>query len=189
MCARTNLVTYEGGFQAFADDFAAILQENGCRISVTTPRLKKSHHAGQKVELKVNGKQEEFDRVLVTLSPAQMAKLAPQLPEEYLKGLLDLKSLGAVVLIISLKHQLSREGYYWYNLPKAAGFPFLALVEHTNFLPAEKFGGEHLIYCGDYLETDHEYFTMNKKNCCRSSCQVSSNLTRTSNRTGSTVPG
>ena len=82
--------------------------------------------------------------MLVTLSPAQMAKMAPQLPEDYLKGLLDLKSLGAVVMIISLKHQLSKEGYYWYNLPKAAGFPFLALVEHTNFLPPEKFGGEHI---------------------------------------------
>jgi protoporphyrinogen oxidase len=91
-----------------------------------------------------------------------MVKMAPQLPTDYLKGLLDLKSLGAVALIISLKHQLSREGYYWFNLPKASGFPFLALVEHTNFQPKEKFGGEHLIYCGDYLETDHEYFAMDK---------------------------
>jgi len=156
----TKLVTYEGGFQAFADDFARILQSKGVSIRYDAV-VENVSSTGQKVTLKVNGKPEEFDRVLVTLSPAQMAKMTPQLPQEYLKGLLDLKSLGAVVLVVSLKHQLSKEGYYWFNLPKAAGFPFLALVEHTNFQPVEKFGGEHILYCGDYLATDHEYFSMN----------------------------
>ena len=156
----SKLVTYEGGFQAFADDFARILQSKGVNIRYNAV-VENVSSTGQKVTLKVNGKPEEFDRVLVTLSPAQMAKMTPQLPQEYLKGLLDLKSLGAVVLVVSLKHQLSKEGYYWFNLPKAAGFPFLALVEHTNFQPVEKFGGEHILYCGDYLATDHEYFSMN----------------------------
>ncbi len=157
----TKLVTYEGGFQAFADDFANAIQKLGVTIRYNT-RVDEVRTSDHGVELAINGKAENFDRVLVTLSPGQMAKMAPQLPENYLKGLLELKSLGAVALIISLKHQLSREGYYWFNLPKASGFPFLALVEHTNFQPKEKFGGEHLIYCGDYLETDHEYFSMDK---------------------------
>ena len=68
----------------------------------------------------------------------------------------SLKSLGAVVMVLALNRQLT--DYYWFNLPKEAGFPFLALVEHTNFLPREHYGGDHLIYCGDYLEPDHEYF-------------------------------
>jgi protoporphyrinogen oxidase len=59
-----------------------------------------------------------------------------------------------------VEHQLSEEGYYWFNLPKSAGYPFLALVEHTNFVSSENFGGEHIIYCGDYLDTDHEYFSL-----------------------------
>jgi len=157
----TNLVTYEGGFQSFADDFASAIQKSGVTIRYNT-RVDEIKTQDHQVELAVEGKVEKFDRVLVTLSPGQMAKMSPQLPENYLQGLLELKSLGAVALIISLKHQLSREGYYWFNLPKASGFPFLALVEHTNFQPKEKFGGEHLIYCGDYLETDHEYFSMDE---------------------------
>ncbi|HEX7555841.1 MAG TPA: FAD-dependent oxidoreductase, partial [Leptolinea sp.] len=56
-----------------------------------------------------------------------------------------------------------KKGYYWFNLPKSAGFPFLALVEHTNFLPKEYYGGDHLLYCGDYLETDHEYFKLSQE--------------------------
>lgn len=156
----TKLVTYEGGFQAFAEDFAEALLKMGVEIRTNTAVEKIETNDRREVEIKTSGGKEKFDRVLVTLSPAQMARMTPQLPEDYLKGLLELKSIGAVVLTISLKHQLSREGYYWYNLPKSAGFPFLALVEHTNFLPKEKFGGENLIYCGDYLETDHEYFKM-----------------------------
>ncbi len=41
--------------------------------------------------------------------------------------------MGAVVLVVTLDRQLTQ--YYWHNLPKEAGFPFLALVEHTNFIP------------------------------------------------------
>ena len=89
-----------------------------------------------------------------------MAKLAPDLPQSYLDGLLDLKHMGAVVMTLSLKHQLSEQGYYWFNIPKDAGFPFLAVVEHTNFVSPENFGGERILYCGDYLELDHEYFDL-----------------------------
>jgi len=35
-------------------------------------------------------------------------------------------------------------------------------VEHTNFLSPEYFGGDHIIYCGDYLDTDHEYFRLSQ---------------------------
>ena len=99
----------------------------------------------------------------MTTSPALLARLAPDLPAGYLQGLLSLKSMGAVVLVLALRKQLSPEGYYWYNLPKSAGFPFLALVEHTNFLSPEYFGGDHIIYIGDYLEPDHEYFRLSKE--------------------------
>jgi protoporphyrinogen oxidase len=88
--------------------------------------------------------------------------MVPTLPQDYLASLLNLKSMGAVVLIMSLSNQLSEEGYYWYNIPKSAGYPFLALVEHTNFLSPDHFGGDHIVYCGDYLDLDHEYFDLSK---------------------------
>ncbi len=112
------------------------------------------------LSVRSEGKSESFDQVLVTTSPNLMAKMCPSLPENYLKGLLELKSMGAVVMVMSLRHQLSREGYYWFNLPKEAGYPFLALVEHTNFVSRDHFGGDHIVYAGDYLEAGHEYFSM-----------------------------
>jgi len=159
----TKLATYTGGFQAFIDEFAQILTHMGVELRFKQPVQQITRQAGGGLLVATASGSERFDKALVTISPAQLAKMAPQLPEDYLKGLLELKSLGAVVMVVSLKYQLSKEGYYWYNLPKTAGFPFLALVEHTNFLPPEKFGGNHLVYCGDYLQPGHEYFDLSKE--------------------------
>jgi protoporphyrinogen oxidase len=155
----TRLGTFEGGFQNFANMFAEKLREQGVeiRLGAKVESIKREQH---RLSIRSDGKSESFDKVLVTTSPNLMAKLSPDLPENYLKGLLELKSMGAVVMVLSLKRQLSKEGYYWFNLPKEAGFPMLALVEHTNFVPKEHFGGDRIVYAGDYLEVGHEYFSM-----------------------------
>jgi protoporphyrinogen oxidase len=158
----TRLGTFQGGFQNFADLFARRLRELGVEIRFQTPveRIEREHGAGSVTVRSV--KIEKFDRVLVTLSPEAMGHLVPSLPEDYLQGLRKMKSMGAVVIVLALRHQLSEEGYYWYNLPKSAGYPFLALVEHTNYVPADKFNGDHIVYMGDYLEPDHEFFRLNQ---------------------------
>lgn len=157
----TRLVTFEGGFQTFCDLFADKLREMGVKFQMKTP-VEKIEPGEKGLSLVIKGKKVRFDQVLVTTSPAQLAWLAPGLPKDYLAGLHRLKSMGAVVLILALNHQLSKEGYYWYNLPKNTGFPFLALVEHTNFVGKENFSNDHIVYCGDYLEPDHEYFRLSK---------------------------
>ncbi len=153
----TRLGTFEGGFQKFADLFAEKLRGMGVeiRLKALIKSIKRDQaSAGLTVD------NESFDKVLVTTSPNLMARLCPDLPENYLKGLLDLKSMGAVVMTLALKHSISKDGYYWFNVPKDEGYPFLALVEHTNFVPKENFGGDHIVYAGDYLEAGHEYFSM-----------------------------
>ncbi|HWQ04025.1 MAG TPA: NAD(P)/FAD-dependent oxidoreductase [Longilinea sp.] len=157
----TRLGTYQGGFQQFSDDLAEVLRQNGANIRLSTAVEHIEVLPGGGLAVSVSGSGvEHYDRVLSTVSPALMARMAPSLAPDYLQGLLNLKSLGAVVMVLALRHKLSDKGYYWYNLPKNAGFPFLALVEHTNFLPAENYGGDHIVYCGDYLENDHEYFKL-----------------------------
>lgn len=162
--ARTSrLGSFKGGFQAFADHFAQRLQEMGVEIYLSTrvDSIETDEDGGPLII--TGGSSQRFNQVLSTTSPALLARMAPELPSDYLQGLLALKSMGAVVMVLALKRQLSEQGYYWFNLPKAAGFPFLALVEHTNFLSSEYFGGDHIVYCGDYLEPDHEYFSLNKE--------------------------
>ena len=159
----TRLGTFQGGFQAFCDAFAENLCQRGVEIRLSTSIERIIHMPAGGMKLALPDGMQQFERCLVTAGPNLLARLAPSLPLEYLRGLVELKSMGAVVLVLALTHQLSDEGYYWYNLPKSAGYPFLALVEHTNFLKPEYFGGDHIVYCGDYLDPDHEYFKLSKE--------------------------
>ncbi len=158
----TKLGTYQGGFQAFSDDFAQILTAKNVEIKLNTAVNSIKHKNGT-IKVATDTGSQQYDQVLVTSSPAILSQLAPELPKEYVGQLLELKSMGAAVMIFSLKEQLSKEGYYWYNIPKSSGYPFLAMVEHTNYVSEEHFGGDHILYCGDYREQDHEYFSMSEK--------------------------
>jgi len=167
--ARTSrLGTYRGGFQAFADDFWSALESLGVNVYLSTPVSRITPQAGETpkrtgLQVEFEGTSESYDQVLVTTSPGILSRMVPDLPESYHAGLKKLKSMGAVVLTLALEHQLSPEGYYWYNIPKDKGFPFLAVVEHTNYLSPEYFNGDHIVYCGDYRVPDHEYFDLPKE--------------------------
>jgi protoporphyrinogen oxidase len=93
--------------------------------------------------------------------------MAPSLPNDYLGQLDGLKSMGAQALILALRHQLMPKTY-WLNLPPVSpdriegSFPFIALVEHTNYIDRRHYGGDHLVYCGDYLPPDHPYMALSK---------------------------
>ena len=165
--ARTfSLGTYQGGFQAFFNDVANAVAQTGGTIAYQSriEQLEQSPERSWVISGRNTATQqpftEKFDRVLATTSPRVFGKLVPQLPESYLKKLAGLKSLGAIVVVYALTRQLSERGHYWHSLPKSAGFPYLALCEHTNFVPREHFGGDHIVYCGDYLETDHPNFAL-----------------------------
>jgi protoporphyrinogen oxidase len=155
--ARTSrLGTFVGGFQAFMNVLADHVRRAGGEIRLGVG-IREIASTSTGVGLTTASGDERFDRVLSTTSPALFAQMAPQVPAAYRAQLTQLKSMGAVVMVVSLAHQLTPRGY-WHNLPKGAGFPFLALVEHTNYVPAEHYGGDHIVYCGDYLEPDHPYF-------------------------------
>jgi len=158
----TRLGTYVGGFQQFIDDFSRILVKSGVQLNLNSSVKSIQPQNIGNLLLTINASQSVFDQVLVTTSPQILAKLAPSLNQDYLEKLLAMKSIGAVALILSLKEQLSTQGYYWFNLPKSRGFPFLALVEHTNFVSPQYFNGEHIVYCGDYLDASHEYFSLSR---------------------------
>jgi protoporphyrinogen oxidase len=157
----TRLGTFVGGFQAFMDKLAEVVRAQGAgiRLNCSVTGIRKNPDGALTVETASDAV--PFDVVISTSSPALTAHLAPDLPPEYAAKLRALKSMGAVVMILALDRPLTK--FYWHNLPKEAGFPFLALVEHTNFIGSEHYGGDHLIYCGDYLNPDHEYFKLTKE--------------------------
>lgn len=161
-----RLGIFTGGFQAFMDTLADAVRKQRVTIHLKTP-IEQIGFDGQTPTITVNGETHAYDRVLSTSSPGAMLKLAPRLKEtSYGDQIGELHHIGAVCVVIALKHQLLTDGTYWLNLPATSAvkkdnrFPFLALVEHTNFMDRAHYGGDHLIYCGDYVPVNHEYFRL-----------------------------
>jgi protoporphyrinogen oxidase len=175
-----NLGYFVGGFQTFADALAYKVEQQGGKILYRTPIQSLAPRDGGGITITIGSTQEQsafqnpklvlersegseidYDAVIATVSPWLLAKLTPALSDSYLATLHNLKSLGAVVLIVALDRQLT-DGFYWISLSKNEGFPFLALVEHTNFIDSTHYGGDHLLYLGDYLPPTHPYFQMSQ---------------------------
>lgn len=157
---------FEGGFQALVDRLTEVVETNGGRIVLNTPARRIRPCADGAVSVEVGGDEGRFDACLTTTSPALLSRMAPDLPSGYLAQLLALKSMGAVVMTLALRRSLMAESRtYWLNIPATSPdktgspLPFLALVEHTNYIDREHYGGDHLVYCGDYVQPDHAYFS------------------------------
>ena len=155
-----KLAYYRGGFQTFVDGLAAAGMGRGVMIQAGAGvRAVRPVAAGGYVVEVAGQAPAAFDAVLSTVSPVLMQRLAPDLPPAYLGQLAGLRSMGAVVTTVALKQRLMPQ-VYWANIPKREGLPFLALVEHTNMIDPRHYGGDHLIYIGDYLDPDHHYFDL-----------------------------
>lgn len=160
--ARTPKLGYpEGGFQQLAEAVSQkIISEKGTIFYNTT--VEKIESQGEKVSISYNGKTELFDKVLVTLPNFFFSQLAPSLPTDYKENLLSFKGIGAVNLVLELKEKFFKNDVYWLSICQKE-YPFLAVVEHTNFIDAKHYGGNHLVYIGNYLSTDHRYFNLSKE--------------------------
>jgi len=101
-----------------------------------------------------------FDRVISTLPTRLTCRLAPQLPAGYRARYDWGQAYGAHCLILALDHRLT-DGY-WLNIADP-GYPFLALVEHTNYMPRADYGGRTLVYLGNYRPMTDPIFTSSKE--------------------------
>ncbi|MCP5101041.1 MAG: NAD(P)/FAD-dependent oxidoreductase [Chloroflexi bacterium] len=158
---------FKGGFQAFVDGLATRVTELGGDIKLNCPVEKIEQGENGRITLTVDGQSHRFDTCLATTSPGLLSKLAPGLPQDYLGQLLNLKSMGAVVMTFALKRPLMADSNtYWLNIPANSPdkskneLPFLALVEHTNYIDKAHYNGDNIIYAGDYVKPDHPYMQM-----------------------------
>jgi protoporphyrinogen oxidase len=146
-----------GGFQQMYDAFGERLQSlGGTVLTGTTATAIRSSDDGT-VDVSTDRTEPfRFDQLLVTLPTRLFTRLAPELPASYVDRYPGPEHYGAHVLILGLDRPLI-DGVYWLNISDR-DLPFLALVEHTNFMPPADYGGLHLVYLGNYLPMDHPLF-------------------------------
>lgn len=176
MWARLHVRTprlgyFEGGFQAFIDTLTAAVKARGGQIKLNCPveRIEAETEKDNRLRITACGLRETVDACLATTAPSHLGRMAPDLPPAYLEQLLGLKSMGAVVMTLALRRPLMGDSHtYWLNIPASSPdkrqneIPFLALVEHTNYIDRQHYGGDHIVYCGDYVPPDHHYLSMSQ---------------------------
>jgi len=161
---RTSSLAYpEEGFQAFADKMAREIEKTGGQILLKREIIAISRESSA-VSLKIQNqrfKTFKFDRIIVTLPTPTFLKITPQLPPAYIKKLSSIPHLSALILVLILDKPFLKNTY-WLNILDQ-NFPFLALVEHTNFIDPKHYGDKHILYIGNYLPESHPYLKMSAK--------------------------
>lgn len=148
-----------GGFQQLYDTLVERIHSLGGEVHLGT-EVKEMRREANRFCLATTAGEFEVDRVISTLPTRLTIKLTPELQGEYAARYGEIDSYGAHCLILALDRPLT--DIYWLNI-NDPGYPFLALVEHTNYMPPEDYGGRHLIYLGNYLPMSHRLFRLSEE--------------------------
>lgn len=150
-----RLAYYKGGFIALAEALAERVRQLGGRIVTDTRVTEVRPLAG---EWKIATTQGEItaQQVIVTTALPLVAQMVEHWAgPEYVARLQRIQYLANVCLVLEMNCSLSKT--YWLNV-NDPGFPFVGLIEHTNFESTASYGGRHIVYLSKYLpHTDALY--------------------------------
>jgi protoporphyrinogen oxidase len=150
------LAYYKGGFAALAEQLARSICSNGGMIRLECPVTSLLARDGLVAGVTTEQGPMDADAVLATPALPIVADLVePHVSPEYASELRRIHYLANICIVLELDRSLSET--YWLNV-NDPGFPFVGVIEHTNFEPAETYAGRRLVYLSKYLpETDELY--------------------------------
>lgn len=153
-----QLAYYQGGFAALADRLAKDIRAQGGSIRTEAHVTRLMAAEEQCVGVVVGSECIAADAVIATSALPIVADLvAPYVTADYVSRLRRIKYLGNICLVLELDRSLSTT--YWLNV-NDPGFPFVGVIEHTNFEPSETYGGRHIVYLSKYLPDTDPHFLM-----------------------------
>ena len=100
---------------------------------------------------------QSFDKIIATVPSYIFVRLISGLPDEYVKKLTYVKYQAAILIVLALKRHLSH--IYWLTNSDPT-VPFVAVIEQSNFVPEELYGGLHPVYLSNYLGRESPYYSM-----------------------------
>lgn len=146
----------EGSFMAYIRRLAALIEERGGTIHLGAPVEEVVVEGGAVRGIRAGRELHAFDQVLMTTPNIITRKIAPALPADYVAILDSVRYQWATCLVLALDRPLS--GIYWLNI--ADQLPFVACVEHTNFIAPDRYGGNRIVYLSNYVPPGHPVLEM-----------------------------
>jgi protoporphyrinogen oxidase len=75
----------------------------------------------------------------------------------YRASLTRIRYLSNICIVLEMNRSLS--SMYWLNVNDPS-FPFVGVIEHTNFEPTSTYAGKHIVYLSKYLPPSAELYRM-----------------------------
>jgi protoporphyrinogen oxidase len=155
---QEQLAYYRGGFAALADKVADAIRAAGGSVRTDTPVTGLAVEDGRiSGVLTPDGHVPAQAVILTAPLPVAADLLAPHVPSEYEARLRRIRYLANVCVVLELDRSLSET--YWLNV-NDPGFPFVGVIEHTNFEPASSYNGRHIVYLSKYLSEEDPLYRM-----------------------------
>ena len=147
-----ELAYFKGGFGRLAEAMVTAIESAGgevtCGVNVTGVRS-----AGSKLlALETNSGEVSGRQFLFTPAFPIIANIFEGAADaNWLASMRRVRYLGNTCLVLRLKHSLSDT--YWLNV-NDPGFPFVGVIEHTNFDLPENYKGSHIAFLSRYLAVE-----------------------------------
>jgi protoporphyrinogen oxidase len=145
-----------GGGRVLIDRPAAALRRDGDAFVVSSGAagsFRAGHDPRRYRRMSGAEAQQRYDAVVATVPSDVFAELLDDglrsaIGPEYLARLEATEYHTALCLLLELDRRFSP--FYWTNIADPE-LPFVGLVEHTNFISPERYGGRRFLYVANYL--------------------------------------
>jgi len=138
-----------------------IAQQGGVvHTSASVTQIVDADGSATTMEVQLEGgetERREYDAIIATTPSYVFTRLAPAMPPEYQSKLEDVDYLSAVLMVLVMDRPFTNK--YWMNIADP-NMPFVALIEHTNLIDKELYGGKHILYISNYPSRDNELYQM-----------------------------
>ena len=155
-----RLAYFAGGFVGLADALADKIKSMGGEIKLNSGVASVYPNENGWEVVTESGEKITADYVLATVALPLISKMiASWASKDYQLALDRIQYIGNVCLVLELNQSLSKT--YWLNVNDPS-FPFVGIIEHTNFEKPETYGGSHIVYLSKYLPHTDDLYKMNK---------------------------
>ena len=155
---REALLYLKGGFAFLANKLVEEIKERGGCVLLGTPAYGLVVKGNIVTAVQTSNGQLPCAGVIATPALPIVADLMePHVDANYAASLRRVSYLANVCLVLQLDRSLS--GLYWMNVNDPS-FPFVAIIEHTNFEPSSTYGGRHIVYLSKYLPKEDKMYEM-----------------------------
>ena len=157
---QERLAYFKGGFIGLADELANKIYSLGGKVLLNS-NVRSLNPIKGKWKIRLSDERKFIaDYVIATVALPIIADMVEEwAPKTYQDSLRRIKYIGNVCLVLELNQSLSNT--YWLNVNDPS-FPFVGVIEHTNFEKKENYGGSHIVYLSKYLPFTNELYSKNK---------------------------